>query len=69
MTSTDLPTPAAWINRRHEELQRNYEQSRGITYSMDYGDSGNTTIGDVVTAVIGAAALYAAIALMILTLT
>ena len=69
MTGLDLQAPSAWINRRHEELQRSYKQSRNITYATNYDEPVNTTIGDVVTAIIGAASLYAGIALLILILT
>lgn len=71
MTQVDLQAPPSWINKRHEELQRSYEQDREIThaYATDYGDPVGTTIGDVVKAVIGAASLYAGIALMILVMT
>lgn len=69
MTNVDLPAPAAWINRRHEELQHSYKQSRNITYATNYDEPVNTTVGDVVKAVIGAASLYAGIALLILVMT
>lgn len=71
MTNVDLQTPAAWINRRHEELQRSYELDRRITRvcATNYEEPVNTTIGDVVKAVIGAASLYAGIALLILVMT
>lgn len=69
MTNVDLPAPAAWINRRHEELQRSHEQGRNDTYATNYDEPVNTTIGNVVTAIIGAASLYAGIALLILILT
>lgn len=69
MTQAELQTPPTWINRRHEELQRSYEQDSRMSYATDYDDLDRTTIGDVVKAVIGAASLYAGIALMILVMT
>lgn len=71
MTGLGLQAPPAWINRRHEELQRNREQGRNGTYAQatDCGELVDTTIGDVVKAVIGAASLYAGIALLILVMS
>lgn len=69
MTQVELQTPPSWVNKRHEDLQRNHELDREIAYATDYGDPVGTTIGDIVTAVIGAASLYAGIALMILVMT
>lgn len=71
MTQVELQTPPSWVNKRHEDLQRSYEQDREITYTYatDYGNPVDTTTGDVVKAVIGAASLYAGIALMILVMT
>lgn len=69
MTQAELQTPPTWINRRHEELQRSYEQDSRMSYATDYDDLDRTTIGDVVKAIIGAASLYAGIALLILVMT
>lgn len=73
-TNVGLPVPPPWINRRHEEIQRDIaielELDRRIAcaYATDYGDALGITIGDIAKGVVGAAALYAGIALMILTL-
>lgn len=71
---TVLPTPPPWINRRHEEIQQDIaielELNRRIAhaYATDYGEAPGITLADIAKGVVGAAALYAGIALMILTL-
>lgn len=72
--TTALPAPPPWVNQRHEERQRDIaielEPNRRIAhaYATDYGEASGITIVDIAKGVIGAAALYAGIALMILTL-
>ena len=72
--TTALPAPPPWVNQRHEEIQRDIaielELDRHIAhaYATDYGEAPGITIGDIAKGVVGAAAMYAGIALMILTL-
>lgn len=70
----ELPTPPSWVNTRYEEIQRDIaielELNRRIAYAyaIDYGEAPKITLKDIVKGVVGAAALYVVIALMILTL-
>lgn len=72
--TTALPAPPQWVNKRHEEIQRDIaielELDRRIAhaYSTDYGEAAGITLTDIAKGVVGAAALYAGIALMILIL-
>lgn len=72
--TTALPAPPPWVNQRHEERQRDIaielELDRRIAhaYAADYGEAPGITLADIAKGVVGAAALYAGIALMILTL-
>lgn len=70
----ELPAPPTWVNKRYEEIQQDIaielELNRRIAhaYATDYGEALEITLTDIAKGVVGAAALYAGIVLMILTL-
>ena len=63
-----LQAPAAWVNSRHAQIQREMELNRRIAYAhaTDYGDSADIDFPEVV---IGAIAAYLTLAAMIIALT
>lgn len=63
-----LQAPAAWVNSRHAEVQRERELDRRIAYAhaTDYGEPVDIDFPEVV---IGAIAAYLTLAAMIIALT